>query len=69
MWLYKKILRVSWTEHVSDEEALSKMEKKMRLIHRIRKGQLQFLGKRLRKESFENLTLKGHTERQRGCSV
>ena len=59
MWFYRRILRISWTEHITNEEVLRRMGARRKLMNNIRKRQLQFLGHVMRKEGLENLTLTG----------
>ncbi|MGX9987587.1 reverse transcriptase domain-containing protein [Soonwooa purpurea] len=68
MWFYRRMLRISWTQHVSNYEVLRRMQTKRRLMLDIRKRQLKFLGHVMRKEGLENLILTGRIEggRDRG---
>ena len=65
MWFYRNILRVPWTEHVSNNEVLKKIETKRKLIFNTEKSQLKFLGYIIRKESLENLILTGQIDDKR----
>ena len=62
MWFYRRMLKIPWTGHVTNEEVLKKIGTKRKLLPTIRKRQLEFLGHVMRKESVENLTLTGLTE-------
>ena len=62
MWFYRRMLRISWTEHKSNEEVLRMAGVERNLLKNIRKRQLEFLGHILRKEGLENLCLAGRTE-------
>ena len=69
MWFYRRMLRISWTEHATNEEVLRRAGAKRKLINTTKKRQLQFLvGHVMRKEDLENLTLTGRIEgtRSRG---
>ena len=68
MWFYRRMLRISWTQHVSNYEVLRRMQTRRRLMLDIRKRQLKFLGHIMRKEGLENLILTGLIEggRDRG---
>lgn len=48
-------LRISWMEHVNNEDVLRKIRTKMTLVLRIRKTQMKFLEPIMRKEVFKNL--------------
>lgn len=52
-----KILRMSWTKHISNEEVLNKIGIPRKRIHTIRKRQWKPVGNIIRKECLENLTL------------
>ena len=68
MWFYRRMLRISWTEHATNEEALRRAGGKRKLVKTNKKRQLQFLGHVMRKGNLENLTLTGRIEgtRSRG---
>lgn len=56
------MLRISWTWHVRTKEALKKTETKRTRVHRNSSYHFLILRQIMRKESQENLTVKGHTE-------
>ena len=37
MWLYRRMLRISWKEHKTNEEVLHKMKTKRSLLNTIKK--------------------------------
>ena len=41
-WFYRRILRISWKEHVSNEEVLKRAKAERRIIRTIRQRQLSF---------------------------
>jgi ribosomal 50S subunit-associated protein YjgA (DUF615 family) len=59
MWFFRRILRISWTEKITNKEVLEKAGTKRSLISTIRKRQLEFLGHVMRKEGLENLSVTG----------
>ena len=65
MWFYRRMLRLSWTEHTTNEEVLTRANAKRSLINIIRERQLKFLGHVMRKEGLENLVLTGFIEGKR----
>jgi len=65
MWLYRRMLKISWTEHVTNEEVLKRAQTERNLLASIIKRQLKFLGHVLRKDSLENLVLTGKIEGKR----
>eukprot|EP00795_Rhopilema_esculentum_P016041 gene16041-biopygen5402 len=65
MWLLRKMMRIPWTDKVSNEEVLARAGVNRRLIKDIRMRQLRFLGHVLWKVIFENLALTGKIEEKR----
>jgi len=68
MWLYRRMMRISWIKKVSNEKVLQMVKKERSLLRTIRKRQLKFVGHVIRKEGLEKLILEGKIEgkRQRG---
>ena len=66
MWMYRRMMRISFSQHMSNEEVLRKVEADRNLIKNIRKRQLEFLGHTLRKDGMENLCITGFVEGKRG---
>ena len=65
MWFYRRMLRVSWTNHKSNSEVLSMAGTERKLIQAMRRRQLQFLGHVLRKQELEDVALTGKIEGKR----
>ena len=40
MWLYRRMLRISWKEHKTNEEILHKMKAKRSLLNTIKKKEM-----------------------------
>ena len=55
MWFYRRMLRLSWTKKVKNEEVLKRVGKGRTIMKRIRKRQLEFLGHIMRKAKLGNL--------------
>ena len=51
----QKDVRLSWTKKVTNKEILKRVGKGRKLMKRMRKRQLEFLGHIMRKEKLENL--------------
>ncbi|XP_069972232.1 uncharacterized protein [Penaeus vannamei] len=62
MWFFRRMLRISWTDHVTNQEILQRVGRKKTLMMTLRRRQLEFLGHAMRKEKRENLTLTGRIE-------
>ena len=52
MWFYRRMFRISYKEHVSNIEVLSRASSERIILKTIRKRQLEFLGHVMRKEGF-----------------
>ena len=59
MWYYRRMLRISYTEHVSNEEVLQRIGVKRELLLTIKTRQKKFLGHVIRKGAIEDLSLSG----------
>ena len=62
MCFYRRMLKILWTDHVTNKEVLKKIGTERKLLPTVRKRQLEFLGHVMRKESVENLMLTGCIE-------
>ena len=63
MWIYRRMMRISWTEHKSNEEVLEMTISKRSLIATIKKRKLQYFGHLIRQNGIQRLLLEG----KRGC--
>ena len=59
MWFLRKMMRISWTERITNVEVLERAGTKRYLLRIIRKRQLEFLRHVMRKEELENLSVTG----------
>lgn len=69
MWLYRRILRISWVDHVTNAEVLRRMNKTTELIYTIKSRKLQYLGHIMRNENRYGLLqqiLQGKVNGRRG---
>ncbi|CAG9828977.1 unnamed protein product, partial [Diabrotica balteata] len=57
LWMYRRILRISWTEKVTNVEVLRRMNKEKEVIFTIQKRKLQYLGHITRGERYELLQI------------
>lgn len=58
MWCWRGLLKVSWTERISNEEVVWRMDCGRELLIHVRGRQMRFVG-HLRREGKENLSLTG----------
>ena len=66
MWFLRRMLRIPWTDHITNEEVLRKAGCQRKLMFNIRKRQLLFLGHVIRKEGLEELVLSGKVDGKKG---
>ena len=52
IWLWRKILKVKWTEHKTNEEVLKMVQEKRMLIKTVRNRQKNWVGHVLRSDSL-----------------
>src|SRR5215469_3646122 len=65
MWFWRRLLRVSWIERISNEIILERMNSSRKIMKQIRQKQLRFLGHILREQKLESRFLTGTTGRRR----
>ena len=65
MWFYRRMLRISWRDRVTNEDVLARIGMQRSLIKEIRKRQMNFLGHIIRSEKIEHLCLTGRIEGRR----
>ena len=66
MWLYRRMLKVPWVDHISNEQVMQRAGAKREIMDSIRKKQLRFLGHTMREQQLESLCLMGKVEGKRG---
>ena len=66
MWLWRKCLKISYTEHKSNEEVLNMMGESRKLKGEIMKRKLQYCGHVIRAEGYQKKLLDGEVEGRRG---
>ena len=64
-WLYRRMLRISWKDMVTNEEVYRRMNIKQSLLVDIVRRQMSFLGHVLRKEEMEHLVVTGFVDGKR----
>ena len=62
MLFHRRMIRISWKDHVSNEEVLRRANTERSLIKNILQRQLSFLGHIMRKENIEHLVVTGKIE-------
>ena len=68
MWCYRRMLRISWTEKVSNEEVLERAKIKKRLYNIIQTKKLQYFGHIIRQngDTLHRTVLDGKVNGSRG---
>ena len=66
MWIYRRMMRISWTKHKSNEEIQEMTNSKRSLIVTIKKRKLQYFGHLIRQNGIQRLLLEGTIEGKRG---
>ena len=59
MWFLRRMLRISWTRHVSNEEILQIAKTQRTIWTDIRERQRKFIGHVIRKEELEQIVMAG----------
>lgn len=62
MWLYRRIMKIKWTEHKTNEEVLEMVEEKRMLIKTIRERQKNWVGHVLRSDTLLRTVWEGRME-------
>jgi len=57
MWIWRRMLKVSWMKHKKNDEVLKTVEKRRELIDALRNGQKRWLGHVLRHDSLVRTVL------------
>jgi hypothetical protein len=65
MWVWRKMEKISWTKHVSNEEVLMMVEEKRSLLDTIKIRQKNWVGHLLRGDSLQKEIIEGRLEGKR----
>ena len=65
MWIWRRMERISWTEHVSNEEVLQRVEEERAIMATIKMRQKKWIGHILRGESLLRMIIEGRVEGKR----
>lgn len=66
MWTYRKMLKLSWTEKVKNEEVLQRMNEKRKLINILKDRKLKYFGHLIRLNNIYRTLLEGYIDGKRG---
>ena len=65
MWCYRRILRISYREHVSNATVLSRMKSKSKLVKTQKERKFKYFGHIIRAEGILSVVCMGKIERKR----
>ena len=65
MWCWRRLLKITWAQMISNEEVLRRMGLGRELLMHVRGRQMRFLGHVMRSEELENLSLTGRVPGRR----
>jgi hypothetical protein len=67
MWCWRRMEKISWTDHVRNEEVLLRVKEQRNILHEIHKRKANWIGRILRKKCFLQWIIEGKI--QRGIEV
>ena len=62
MWIWRRLMKISWAEHRSNQEVLDMVDENRSLMNTIQQRQKNWLDHLLRSESFLRTVLEGRME-------
>ena len=65
MWVYRRVLKISWTEKITNEEVLRRMGTGREIVRQFKTRKLQYLGYRIRHNFITNTTNRRKDRRQK----
>jgi hypothetical protein len=65
MWCWRRMEKISWTEHVTIEEVLLGVKEQKKLLHEISKRKANWIGHILRRKIKGEIEVKGRRGRRR----
>ena len=67
MWMYRQMLRISWKEHISNEEVLNMIKTSLKLMKIIKKRKCEYFGHIIRRaNNIQRLLLEARIDENRG---
>ena len=65
MWVYRKMMKISWVQKISNEDVMNMVQAKEYIIPAIKKRKLSFFGHMIRRDNIHRLLLEGKVEGKR----
>ena len=66
MWVYRRMLRIQWTAHTTNNEVLEMIKPKRRLMTTIKQRKMAYFGHIIRRNGVQKLILDGRHNGKRG---
>ena len=66
MWLWRRMLKINWTDKVSNQQVLARIQEERSLINSIQQRKHKWLGHVLRHDGLLHRILEGRMEGKRG---
>lgn len=68
MWLFRRLLKISWTDHITNEEVLRRMNRDRELMGLVKRKKASYFGHIFRHQRYEllQLIMEGKIEGRRG---
>jgi hypothetical protein len=63
MWYWRKMEKISWTDHVGNEEVLLRVKEQRNILHEIRKRKANWIGHILRRNGLQQRVVEGKIQR------
>ena len=63
MWCWRRMEKISWTDHVRNEEVLLRVNEQRNILHEIRKRKANWIGQILRRNCLLQQVIEGKKER------
>ena len=64
MWCWRRMEKISWTDHVSNEEVLLRVNEQRNILHEIRKRKVNWIGHILRRNCLLQQIIEGKVKGQ-----
>ena len=66
MWIYRRMLKISWTDKISNKEVLRRANANRQLMKTIQQRSLQFFGHLVRRNNIHRVLIEGKINGKRG---
>ena len=67
MWVYRRVLKMPWTEKITNKEVLRRMGTDREIVRQFKTRKLQYLGHLIRHNSSQLQLIEGHIEGRLSC--